>query len=94
MFQFFFVEQSPPLLEQKITIESILFTMNKQKEDTHVYICGRTFNIILYMYTHVLFFNSINHKKDNAQEKLDFKYCNFWRRFVSNKVVGSCVPNL
>lgn len=30
--------------------------MNKQKEDTHVYICGRTFNIILYMYTHVLFF--------------------------------------
>lgn len=40
------------------------------------------------------FFNSINHKKDNAQEKLDFKYCNFWRRFVSNNVVGSRVPNL
>lgn len=51
---------------------------------TLFYICIRMF----------YFFNSINHKKDNAQEKLDFKYCNFWRRFVSNKVVGSYVPNL
>lgn len=44
---------------------------------TLFYICIRMF----------YFFNLINHKKDNAQEKLDFKYCNFWRRFVSNKVM-------